>query len=328
MSFEELATFIDQKMQMSHVYQPVMLMTLLQSGGTCPEEQIARALLGHDISQVEYYEKITRDMVGRVLRNHGVVTRDRKSKTYSLAGFDHLAPADIEDLVGRCRSHLAAFLESRGEDPWRHRKQSAGYISGTLRYEVLKAAKSRCELCGISMEEKALEVDHIVPRNQGGSDDPSNLQALCYSCNAMKRDRDDTDFRAVKASYNYRAEDCPFCEIPTERVVLENELAYAIYDAFPVTEHHALVITKRHVASYFDLGRPEVNACNQLLAKLRGEIKKRDAAVSSFNVGVNDGVGAGQTIDHCHVHLIPRRLGDVQNPRGGIRHVIAGKGLY
>jgi len=112
--------------------------------------------------------------------------------------FQDLTPEQIEDLVSRCQSQLAAFLESRGEDPWRHRKRSAGYISGTLRYEVLKTAKGRCELCGISMEEKALEVAHIIPRNHGGSDDISNLQALCYSCNAMKRDRDATDFRAVK----------------------------------------------------------------------------------------------------------------------------------
>lgn len=86
---------------------------------------------------------------------------------------------------------------------------SEGYISGTIRYEVLKRAKFRCELCGVSAEIKALEVDHIVPRNKGGSDDPSNFQALCYSCNAMKRDRDDTDFRKVVESYQHRERGLP-----------------------------------------------------------------------------------------------------------------------
>jgi 5-methylcytosine-specific restriction endonuclease McrA len=85
------------------------------------------------------------------------------------------------------------------------RRRSAGYISGTLRYEVLKAAKFRCELCGISAEERAVEVDHIRPRNKGGCDEISNLQAICHTCNAMKRDRDDTDFRAVKTAYCRRS---------------------------------------------------------------------------------------------------------------------------
>ena len=99
-------------------------------------------------------------------------------------------------------------MGKRGDNVWEHRRKSSGYISGTLRYEILKRAKFRCELCGISAEQKALEVDHILSRNNGGSDEQSNLQALCYSCNAMKRDRDDTDFRQMNNSYEYREDDC------------------------------------------------------------------------------------------------------------------------
>ena len=76
----------------------------------------------------------------------------------------------------------------RGQAIWSHRGKSAGYISGTLRFEVLKKASFHCELCCISADQKALEVDHIVPCNHGGTDDPDNLQALCFGCNAMKRD--------------------------------------------------------------------------------------------------------------------------------------------
>jgi ATP adenylyltransferase len=328
MTFESLSEFIDSKMQMSHVYQPVMLMTILRSGGTCTEEQVARSLLSHDVSQVEYYEKITRDMVGRVLRNREVVTRDRETKTYSLSGYEDLSPAEVQSLVQRCQEKLEEFLENRGTAPWRHRKKSVGYVSGTLRYDVLKAAKFRCELCGVSAEDKALEVDHIVPRNRGGSDDPSNLQALCYSCNAMKRDRDDTDFRAIRASYSHREKGCVFCEIPADRIIAENELAYGMRDAFPVTEAHSLVVVRRHVGSLFDLGRPDVNAAMKLLSQLRAEIQRDDPDVTGFNVGVNDGLDAGQTIFHCHWHLIPRRQGDVKDPRGGVRHTIPGKGSY
>jgi diadenosine tetraphosphate (Ap4A) HIT family hydrolase/5-methylcytosine-specific restriction endonuclease McrA len=328
MPFKTLKLFIDSQMQMSHVYQPVMMMTLLKNGGACTEEQIARALLSYDASQIEYYEKITRDMVGRVLRNREIVTRDRKTKTYHLSGAESLSDSEVRALVGTCKEKLDEFLASRGDSPWSHRKKSAGYISGTIRYEILKAAKSRCELCGTPADVKALEVDHIVPRNAGGTDDLSNLQALCYSCNAMKRDRDDTDFREVRASYDNREKGCVFCEIPESRVIAENELAYAIRDDFPVTEGHSLIITRRHVSSVFELGRPETNACLTLLSEIRAGLQSEHPEISGFNVGINDGEDSGQTIFHCHWHLIPRRAGDVPDPRGGVRNTISGKGGY
>jgi diadenosine tetraphosphate (Ap4A) HIT family hydrolase/5-methylcytosine-specific restriction endonuclease McrA len=303
-----------------------MLLTLLEKGGTATQEDIAKAILANDLSQIEYYETITNQMVGRVLRNHGVVTKE--VHTYSLAGFERLSSEEIQKLQSLCLTKLEEFIANRGKAIWQHRRKSEGYVSGTLKYEVLKRAKFRCELCGIPAEEKALEVDHIVPRNHGGSDELINLQALCYSCNAMKRDRDDTDFRAVIKSYQHREKSCLFCEVPKERILAENALAYAIRDGYPVVEKHSLVIPKRHVASYFDLGRPEINACNELLAGIKSEILSSDPSVLAFNFGINDGEAAGQTILHSHIHLIPRRKGDVEEPRGGVRHMIPGKGLY
>jgi ATP adenylyltransferase len=227
-----------------------------------------------------------------------------------------------------CHLKLEAYVQQRGDAIWQHRKKSSGYISGTLKYEVLKRAKFHCELCGIAADLRALEVDHILPRNRGGEDDISNLQALCYSCNSMKRDRDDTDFRAVRDAYRKRDLSCPFCEMPNERVIDANPLAYVIRDAYPVTTFHTLIIPKRHAPSYFELGRAEVNACNLLLERAREVIREGDRAVEGFNVGLNDGEVAGQSVFHCHIHLIPRRKGDVERPRGGIRHVIAPKGHY
>jgi ATP adenylyltransferase len=121
---------------------------------------------------------------------------------------------------------------------------------------------------------------------------------------------------------------CLFCEIPTDRVIASNDLAYAIHDGFPVTPLHTLIIPKRHVETYFDLTEAEILACNRLLSGRREEILKSDPAVEAFNIGMNAGEVAGQTIFHCHIHLIPRRKGDVENPRGGIRHLIPGKGYY
>jgi diadenosine tetraphosphate (Ap4A) HIT family hydrolase len=121
---------------------------------------------------------------------------------------------------------------------------------------------------------------------------------------------------------------CLFCNIPKERVIAENEYVYAIRDGFPVTELHTLVITKRHVEEYFGLTIEEILACNSLIHELRENIMEADAGVEGFNIGMNAGEVAGQTIFHCHIHLIPRRKGDVQNPRGGVRHLIPGKGSY
>jgi diadenosine tetraphosphate (Ap4A) HIT family hydrolase len=144
----------------------------------------------------------------------------------------------------------------------------------------------------------------------------------------VKRDRDDTDFRAVRSSLEQRNGDCPFCTLPADRIVAENELAVAIRDAFPVTPLHTLVIPKRHEPGYFQLSTAETRACGLLLNVQQEELRRLDPDIAAFNIGVNEGPVAGQTVPHCHIHLIPRRKGDVENPRGGVRHVIPGKGIY
>ena len=121
---------------------------------------------------------------------------------------------------------------------------------------------------------------------------------------------------------------CVFCNIKNDRIVADNEYAYAILDGFPVTAQHSLIIPKRHVEDFFGLTENELLACNSLLQTLRTEIIKEDPSVKGFNIGMNSGSVAGQTIFHCHIHLIPRREGDVENPRGGVRHVMPGRGNY
>ena len=122
--------------------------------------------------------------------------------------------------------------------------------------------------------------------------------------------------------------DCLFCTIPPERIVAQNALVYAIRDGFPVTPLHTLVIPKRHAEDFFELTEDEILACNQLILEVRQRMLDQDPAVQGFNIGMNAGEVAGQTVFHCHIHLIPRRKGDVDNPRGGVRHTIPGKGHY
>ena len=123
-------------------------------------------------------------------------------------------------------------------------------------------------------------------------------------------------------------ESCVFCRIDSDAFQFENDLAFAMPDGFPVTSLHALVVSKRHTPDYFSLTESELIACNDLLWRLRAKNLAEDQSVTGFNIGINVGAAAGQTIFHCHFHLIPRRLGDVANPRGGVRHLIAGKGNY
>src|ERR1700722_18527704 len=321
-AFTRLRDFISNAMQMSHVYQPVMLRTLIDKGGKASVSQVANALLAEDRAQLDYYREITKRMPGTVLRKRGIVDYD--DGAYSIPGFHEMTEAEHHEIIALCHAKVDEFLESRA-DPWSHRRKSAGYVSGTLRYEVLKRAASRCELCGVSNEVRALEVYHIVPRNFGGSDDLSNLQALCYSCNAMKRDRDTTDFRGMTAMYRERASGCIFCDIDAARIIVENELMVAVNDAFPVTEGHSLLIPKRHVVSPNDLFRPELYAMWTLSARMRASLSAADPIISGFNFGSNDGRSAGQTVTHAHFHVIPRREGDAENPRGGVRGVIPGR---
>jgi ATP adenylyltransferase len=178
-----------------------------------------------------------------------------------------------------------------------------------------------------------LKLDHLTLtisflEQGGGTNAPSNLQALCYKCNRDKKDRDDTDFGSVIASYSDRDRNCIFCQLPQNRIIAENELAITFCDAYPVTGEHTLVVPKRHVADWFQLHQPEYNAIQSLVENQRLTLLKQDKSIAGFNIGINIGEVAGQTVFHAHLHLIPRRLGDVPRPEGGVRNTIPGKGEY
>jgi diadenosine tetraphosphate (Ap4A) HIT family hydrolase len=126
--------------------------------------------------------------------------------------------------------------------------------------------------------------------------------------------------------------DCLFCKVQDAKyekeIIYDNDYFFVTRDSYPVTNLHTLIIPKRCFQSYFDMNENEIKSINAVLNPQREEILKLDNTVTAFNIGINDGKDAGQSIHHLHVHLIPRRKGDIENPRGGVRGVIPSKQKY
>ena len=149
-------------MRMSHLYQPLMLKVLIEGNGFASLRDIASYFLAHDESQIEYYVEITKRMPGPVLTRHQLVRREGTG--YRLVpDIQALTADERRELLRLCDEAVANYSGRRGRKLYDHRRIALGDISGTARYEVLRRAGFRCDLCGISAEERALEVDHIVP---------------------------------------------------------------------------------------------------------------------------------------------------------------------
>jgi diadenosine tetraphosphate (Ap4A) HIT family hydrolase len=220
-----------------------------------------------------------------------------------------------------CEQAMQDYVQRRGLSIWDYRLLDTEPVPDSVRYQVLKESGGRCALCGATKKERLLDVDHIKPRSRGGTNDPWNLQVLCSRCNRSKRDKDETDFRGDLDSD--RDPSCPFCRaLNGSRIVEDLGSVVAIKDQYPVSEGHLLVITRRHTPDYFTMSSKERAEAQDLLRILRNKIADQDRSVTGFNVGVNCGESAGQTVWHAHIHLIPRRDGDMPNPRGGVRGVI------
>jgi ATP adenylyltransferase len=325
-TYQKLKSYLS-KMRMFHIYQPLLLIELIKGNGKTTGNNIAKSFLSYDETQIDYYKHITKIMPFKVLSQHFKELK-RVKENYTFEDFD-LTENQKEELIDLYRKKLNQKIDKTGiKKIFGHRKLSSGIISGSIRYKVLLRAKNRCESCGISNDKKQLEVDHIIPRSKGGKDELSNFQALCYTCNSQKSNKDDTHFKKILESYNHRKKGCIFCNISQSKIIKSNELAVVIKDNYPVTKHHCLIIPKRHCSDYFDLYQPEINAISQLINQMKDEFEKKDKTIKGFNIGNNSGAVAGQTIFHCHIHLIPRRKNDTDNPRGGVRGVIKGKQSY
>ncbi len=121
--------------------------------------------------------------------------------------------------------------------------------------------------------------------------------------------------------------ECPFCSLTHDRVRYDNGTFAVIRDGYPVAPGHSLIISRRHVASWFDLTDEELASLNDALRWARTDVEA-ELGPDGYNLGVNDGVAAGQTVMHVHIHLIPRYEGDCPDPRGGVRWLFPGKAKY
>ncbi len=323
MTFDDLKTFLESKMRMSHIYQPLLIKLLVDSDGSATVRQLALQFLGYDESQVRYYEKTLINMPIKVLSKHDVIERDKNLVTLNIAKLSFVQKAELKKI---CEQKIQEYIQKRGLSVWDYRLIDSEPIPDSLRYIVLRDGKSRCALCGATKNERVLDVDHIIPRSLGGKTEYSNLQVLCSKCNRSKGNKDKTDFRV---NFMERNEDCTFCKMQEgSKVVVANELAFVVKDKFPVTKDHMLVIPKRHIPDYFEATNIELRAIHDLIRVLKLRISEKDKKVNGFNIGVNNGQSAGQSIFHLHFHLIPRRKGDMENPRGGVRGVVPQKMSY
>ncbi|WP_421738367.1 HNH endonuclease [Caulobacter sp.] len=289
---------------MSHVYQPLMIRTMLAGGGAATRRQIATAFLGADLSQLEYYEEITKGYPQQTLKRHQLIEHERG--VYRLAS--EAAPSNEWEraaLIAVCDAKVADYIARRQDAIWRHRAQNFEPIPGTIRYQVLVRARGRCEACGVSNEVRALQVDHIIPRTAGGSNDLWNFQALCSLCNVQKLNKDATDFHAAHQAFDHRQSGCMLCA-PTEGEVFEeNELMFAVHDPDPGADR-ILIAPKRHVIDRFDLWQPEINASWQLESALATKLRASDDSIIGFRIGSGTDRVAGVGV-HYRTHLTPVR---------------------
>ena len=282
-------------MSMTHVYQPVMIKTLLESGNCATVDDIAKEFINWDYSLLEYYKRRVMVWPKRTLTGHKIVSYSKN--VFTLLLDDDVTPEQKRHLVEICDGRTDQYVENYPD-----RLGTKNNRDATLqiqRYDIMARAKGICAACGC--RDKALDVDHILPVNKGGTDEASNLQALCFTCNRQKRDRDKTDFVMWAKRLKDRDSKCALCNVEP---IKSNELTSTVRAVQPRSKLHSLVFPKRHVGTFFDMIPAERNHCLEMVSEVREEIMERDDTVRGFCVNFDSGNIAGKH-QHCHIHVIP-----------------------
>jgi 5-methylcytosine-specific restriction endonuclease McrA/predicted house-cleaning noncanonical NTP pyrophosphatase (MazG superfamily) len=204
-NISELISFINSTMSMTDVYQPAVILHLLERGGTSTRAELAKTLSGYDEGVQEYYDKILMRWPKITLTKHKIIKYERKNLSFAL-NFNLSDPQIVEEAKELCDQKIREWIEKKRQ------RRTLPRIEASVRYRILKAARGKCELCGISSKLAPIDIDHIVPKSRADKhgyvtkdnitmhvDDERNLQSLCYRCNRAKRDQDATDFRQPRS---------------------------------------------------------------------------------------------------------------------------------
>lgn len=245
MDTPNLLEFLSTRMAMTDVYQPVIIRELLLNNGTRTKAELATALAGYDLAVQEYYERIVMRWPKITLAKHGIVRYERNGTLFRLLPYLESVDARLE-AIRLCDAKIDAYLErKKSRDP-------APKAGASVRYEVLRGAKGKCQLCGISAEIRPIDIDHIVPQSKADKNgkvrlngktlnvnDPQNLQALCFACNRGKRASDQTDFRKKNKLVRDKIPDLISAEgrAPKLKRLSGRSLVTALYDK--LAEEHA-----------------------------------------------------------------------------------------
>lgn len=298
MDYSRLEHFIKKEMSMTHIYQPVMIKKLLESGNRATKVDIAKEFVDLDNSLLKYYE-------GRVMTWPKITLTKHKIVRYKKNVFTLL----LEDITEKQRKRLIELCDLRTDEyveKFQNRigiKKTRNPISSSIRYDIIAKAKGICVACGITGQKRQLDVDHIVPLNVGGTNDPCNLQVLCSRCNRQKRDRDKTDFVRWHKRLKHKNPGCGLCKATP---VQSNTLASTIPSDIPDADLHHLVYPHRHVSSFFDLIPAEKSHCIALLDSLKKDIVETDRTISGFQVSFDSRLEPGRHA-HCHINVVPTR---------------------
>jgi diadenosine tetraphosphate (Ap4A) HIT family hydrolase len=324
MTFEQLRRFITREMKPGQPEQPLMIRCLIEAGGSATPRQLARSFVLEDENQVLFYEeKLKQGPLIELSRHDVVAYRD------GLVSLTARKLTAVQKAVLRvlCERRLSEHTGKRGIKIWDEQLSAAETIPDNLRWQALKSSDGRCELCGATKQQRPLHVGHIIPPTQSGKTELDNLQVLCSKCSDAKSSKSITDLRNIVSPESDPV--CPFCPPGIKpRIIEENDTVVAVLDAHPVTKGHTLIMPARHTRDFFSMTARERIDAENLIRYLRNKTQRQDRTVVGFNIGMNCGTAAGQTIMHAHIHLIPRRQDDTLNPKGGVRGVIPDKMSY
>lgn len=250
-----LTEFLNERMSMTDVYQPAVIKDLLLHDGRRSKTDLARTLAQYDVSVRDYYEKVVMRWPKQTLEKHGIVEYDRQSREFRLC---HL-PQDQqarEEAAQLCDQKITEWLERKAL------QENAPEAGASIRYEVLRAAGGKCQLCGIPSSLRPIDIDHVIPRSRANKNnkvrlngrwidvnDRENLQALCMSCNRAKRAADETDFRPAAKLVRDRIPEIIRSEgrEPSLRKVNGAQMTHALFEKL-IEEHAELIAAKDHPA--------------------------------------------------------------------------------